>query len=78
MVRGRGHQLDEHVPQLRELAVFFVLDFDEAPLGLSPQQLLPPHRHLAVAAYHCKWDVLLQWWKGEERGGGREGGEKIT
>ena len=43
VIRSRcGHSLDEHVSELGELAVFAVLDLNEAPLGLSAEQLLSP------------------------------------
>ena len=64
---GCGHLLDEHVSELRELAVFAVLHLNEAPLGLPPQQLLPSDCNLPVTAYHRKWNVLLQRERERER-----------
>ena len=67
--------LDEHVPQLRELAVLAVLHLDEAPLGLSAKQLLSPDCYLTITAYHCKWNELLEGRRGRrerERGRGKQ------
>lgn len=48
------HSLDEHVPQIGELTVSLILNFNEAPLGLSSQNRLVASLVLLLTANHSK------------------------
>ena len=51
---------NKHVSELSKFAVAFILNFNETPLGLTAEDLLPTNCYLTVTANHSKWNVLLQ------------------
>ena len=65
-----AHSLNEHVSNLSKLAVFLILHFNKAPLGLSAKDPLATNAHLLVTANDSKRYELLKKWSsntGEKR-----------